>query len=279
MKPHVLFRNSIETESEFTACRLTLPTVQYRSEIPNNTLVIPRYSALPFYKELEDELALSNSKLINSHTQHRYVADITNYYPDIKQLTPQTWTNWSNLPPGSFIVKGRTNSRKHQWSRQMFAETRLEVVKIVNSLLDDTFIRDQGLCVREYIPLKQFTTGINSLPICNEWRFFLLADQIIDYGFYWSDHEDYKPYDLPPPKAFRLVNKVASIVKDKINFYVVDVAETATGEWIVIELNDGSMSGLSMIKPTEFYLNLRYLLEKYYGQTTKEKYYGQKTKR
>lgn len=43
------------------------------------------------------------------------------------------------------------------------------------------------------------------------------------------------------------------IVSQNTNFYVVDIAETKFGEWIVIELNDGQMSGLSDIDAAWFY--------------------------
>jgi hypothetical protein len=38
-----------------------------------------------------------------------------------------------------------------------------------------------------------------------------------------------------------------------------DIAKTQSGEWIVIELNDGQMSGLSENDPNVLYKNLKYL--------------------
>jgi len=46
-------------------------------------------------------------------------------------------------------------------------------------------------------------------------------------------------------------------VGNKSNFYVIDVAKTQSGEWIVIELNDGQFSGLSAIDPNDLYMNLK----------------------
>ena len=41
------------------------------------------------------------------------------------------------------------------------------------------------------------------------------------------------------------------------NFYVIDVAKTARKDWVVIELNYGGQSGLSMNDSGELYGNLR----------------------
>jgi len=251
-----LFRASEDFEEEYEIAKETLsfPVYRFRSEIPSNHLVFGRYSVLPFRKELGEELALNNSRLVNSYRQHQYIANF-DYYEDIKEFTPQTWFQWANLPEGEYIVKGRTNSRKFQWKHQMYAPSKNDVTRIVSRLMDDSLVRDQGVVVREFVKLRKFMDGMNGLPVTNEWRFFLLKDQIIDYGYYWADEPDCQPYEQPPVECFDLVNKISNIVKEKTNFFVVDVGEKENGEWIVIELNSGEMSGLSLIDPFRFYAN------------------------
>lgn len=53
---------------------------------------------------------------------------------------------------------------------------------------------------------------------------------------------------------------MARICAAHAEFYVIDVAKTVYGEWIVIEMNDAQMSGLSMVEPIELYTNLYALL-------------------
>lgn len=250
----ILFRKGLEEEGELEAAKLYFDVYESRSILPSNSIIIPRYSALPFYSELETDVTNSGSNLINSYNQHLYVADIKNWYKDLGFCTPKTWFLWGDLPEGQYVVKGRTNSRKHEWKKRMFAESKESVRNIVESLLDDALINEQGLCVREYIPLETYDYGINGLPITNEWRFFLLGDKIIDYGYYWSFFEGQKPEI--EPAALELVNKITNFVSDNINFYVIDIAKTLSGKWILIELNDGSMSGLSDIPADRFYKNL-----------------------
>jgi hypothetical protein len=61
--------------------------------------------------------------------------------------------------------------------------------------------------VRQYIPLKNFGTGINGLPITEEYRFFILDGKIISSDFYWSEHLEYikEEYDfVPNSKMFQI---------------------------------------------------------------------------
>ena len=261
MEPIVLFRYSDEVDEEFQAIFAEPWIYNSRTLLPKNSLVVARYSCLPFYKELEQDLAWQGSKLINSWEQHTYIADIENWYEDLKDFTPQTWFDWSCLPEGSFVLKGRTNSKKFQWNTQMFAKTREDVPRIANNLLNDQLISQQGLCVRKYVPLKRFDTSINGLPITDEWRVFFYKNTIISYGYYWSNFADKQPYLTLPGPALRLLRQVGEIASKKTNFFVVDIARTEDNDWIVIELNDGQMSGLSMNEPNQFYERLMFIVK------------------
>lgn len=256
----ILFRKSLEEEGEFEAASSSFQTYEFRSQVPSDSLVIARYSALPFYKELEAELALRNSKLINSYAEHEYIADIENWCNDIRAFTPKSYFTWTDLNEGKFVVKGRTNSRKFQWNTSMFADGREQLLKVINNLLQDDMISNQGLCVREYVPLVTYEKAINDLPITNEWRMFFYKEKLIDYGFYWSIYDGSRPQDIAP-EGKRVAQEVANIISKKTNFFVLDMAETESMGWICIEINDGQQSGLSTIDPTSFYTNLKRVLD------------------
>jgi hypothetical protein len=257
----ILFRNSwhhngeLETGEEFEIAKKYFPVYEYRSEVPKNSLVIGRYSVLPFYEELEKELATKGSKLINSYKQHRYLADITNYYEDLKEFTPNTHTQWGDLKEGQYVVKGKTNSRKFRWGTHMYAPNRDSLLQVIRNLFSDQMIADQGVVVRDYVPLKRLGEGINGLPISAEWRCFCYKNKILATGFYWSNFEELSPGNLPK-KGIDFLTKVTAIVSSKANFYVVDIAQKENGEYIVVELNDGQMSGLSCVDHNEMYANL-----------------------
>ena len=276
MKPIVLFRKSTEMlmqddiDNEFNACSKFLTTHEFRSDIPSGSLVIGRYSVLPYYQELEKELINKNCKLVNSYEQHRYIADIRNYYADLADFTPQTWTQWGDLPDDmSFVVKGVTNSRKHQWNTHMFAKSNKDVVNVVKNLMNDTLICSQGIVVREFVPLRKIEEGINGMPMSYEWRFFFYKERMLCHGFYWSCAEDAEKIDIPT-KVIDFAQEIAYIVSRKTNFFVLDIAIEENGDPILIEVNDGQMSGLSMCNPNELYENLskRLRVNQYYDDVS-----------
>ena len=46
-------------------------------------LVIPRFSAIPFYKEQEYDVNSIGAKMINDINQHNYIVDMYNWYEDL----------------------------------------------------------------------------------------------------------------------------------------------------------------------------------------------------
>lgn len=254
MQPIVLFRKDITTEEEFDIAKNYFDVVETRSRIPSNRLVITRYSALPFYKELEEDVSFVGSKLINSFREHSYVANFY-YYWDIEDLTPKTYFRLDEVPEGGpYVVKGVTNSRKFDWNNMMFAKDRRKAIDVACDLQKDSMIQYQDIIVREFVPLVKVEDGLNGLPMSNEWRFFCYKDKILSKGFYWSNAETEGTLEQ---EAIDLVNEVINRVKDKVSFFVVDVAQTTNGNWIVIELNDGGMSGLSNNDPHVLYESLK----------------------
>lgn len=254
----VLFREDSSNHDEFKFCKDFLITKTRRSLIPPNNLVIGRYSVLPFYKELEDDIYALGSKLINSYDQHKYIADFQ-YYEDIKDFTFKTFFNGYDLPEDKYVVKGATNSRKHEWDTMMYAPNKRRAMEIYCDLKNDSLIRCQDIIFRKYVPLETLEYGLNNLPITNEWRLFFLGDRLVDFDFYWSCIEQERVKSLIPdfgsngiPFAF----KVAKIIAKKINFFVIDIAKTESGEWVLVECNDAQMSGLNSIEPELFYFNL-----------------------
>lgn len=133
-KSVILFRKDIDTEEELSVAQKYFNCYEFRSQIDKNSIVIGRYSVLPFYKELEAELNLKNSSLINSFKQHNYIADIFQWYDDLREYTPKTYSQWGNLGDGEWVVKGITNSRKQRWNTHMYANGRESLLKVIKTL-------------------------------------------------------------------------------------------------------------------------------------------------
>lgn len=151
------------------------------------------------------------------------------------------------------------NSKKLQWDTHMFAPNKQAATQVMLRLFDDGFLQGQTIICREYVPLKTFMTGPRGIPVTNEYRVFVLNDRLLCSGYYWApyvaDLEDLG-VRLPsrmPRQAYYLVDNVIRTLRGRTPFYVVDVAETTSGEWLVVELNDGQMAGLAEIDPETFY--------------------------
>jgi hypothetical protein len=255
--PIVYFRQTDRfDEPELTACKTVFPVVENRGKIPNDSLVIPRYSALPFYKELEQDVQASNSKLINSFAQHNYVANLSYWYRDFEDITPKTWFRLSDAlsqAKGALVLKGETNSKKFSWNTHMYASNLIEAGEVYSRLSEDGLIGTQSIVLREFVELKNYGKMISGIPISHEFRCFFYKDKLLTKAYYWAN-EDVDPED-DIPESF--IKDVAARASPHINFWVADVAQTKAGDWIVVELNDGSMSGLSRNSPETLYKELK----------------------
>lgn len=230
-------------------------------DIKSNDIVVGRYSMLPYYDEVESNINILGAKLINSYKQHLYIADLGAYVNELgEDITPKTWSELCdvNTNEAPFILKGQTNSKKNLWNTHCYAKTFEDAKKVYYRLSEDTFISQQKIYIRKYIPLVSLGTSITGMPFAKEFRFFVLNKKIISGGFYWSPFiEDIieQGYAVPDisevPEDF--LNEVIWRVGNNCNFYGIDVAQDVNGKWWVIELNEGQCMGLSANEPEIFY--------------------------
>ncbi len=264
MKPVLLFRKNKIFQDEINIAKKYFDVYHHRTDIPANSFVIPRFTMLPYPEELEYDVLNLKSKLINTASQHQYIAQF-DYYYDIEKYTPRTWFRFEDIPFSKreqpFVIKGKTNSKKFEWKEKMFCENFNEVVKKGSALLMDSAISEQGIIIREFQELETFETLDNGLPITNEWRIFFFQEEVIAFDYYWGIIED-KTKVVEKRKDFEenglyFAKEVAKNISEFVPFFVLDVAKTNNGHWIIIEINDGCQSGLNhTIDPDIFYKNL-----------------------
>lgn len=259
------------TEGECEVCSKYFDVVESRCHPKvKGKVVIGRYSCLPHYSELVRDLSYVDAGLINTYEQHLYVADLARWYEDLKESTPKTWFRLEDLPDdiGPVVLKGQTNSKKFQWRTAMYASNKRDAIQVYLRLREDFFLQDQGIYIREFVPLRNYFSCITGLPVTKEYRFFVLNKEILAGGYYWSNHVDELENagifhsDQDVPREF--LEKIVSIVGDKCMFYVLDVGQLDNGEWVVIELNDGQQSGLSEVDPDKLYRNLKLGLSRFF---------------
>jgi hypothetical protein len=261
--PVILFRHDGTNGEEYEIAGRFLPVTTRRTACRDN-LVVGRYSVLPFYGELALDLIQNHSLLINPIVAHSWIVQALYHAdPDLKPFLPRAW-NDDTFPrsnfSGPFVVKGRTNSRKHQWSQKMFAADRQAAILVACALRDDPVIGPQGILYREYIPLRSFGEGLNGLPWANEWRCFYLGERRLAHGYYWSEAPDAETRIIDQD-ALLFADAIARIVAHHVPFFVLDVAERADGGWLLVDVNDAQMSGLSLVPAETLYANLKEALE------------------
>lgn len=262
----ILYRDYDFSQAEIAAARPHFDLTNTRMSIKRDDLVIGRYSVLPYYQEQVRDINAIGAQLINSYDQHMYVADLRRWYEDLREpmsdgamLTPKTWFDSRAMIEdasydGPYVVKGITNSRKDMWFTHMFAQTKADAMEVAVRLQQDTLISQQPIVFRQYVPLKEYDKSVLGAPIAYEWRFFFAYGELLCGAWYWSNYiDENKP--IPPVERvpYSFLGEVNKRIRDKVNFVVVDVAETVDGEFMVVELNDGQMSG-----PSENNLDLLY---------------------
>lgn len=246
-----------------------VPVVEHLYDIPAGSTVIPRYRAIPFGNLLQDEVEHLGSHLINSYREHRNIADSSAwaYLLDGSDgeaaLTPRQYGvhDIPHLPEGEWFVKGETNSLKLKWLEGSYAPTTADLHRIVSVVQNDTYIGNQDVVIKPFQRYRKLATGLNGQPIFHERRVFVLDSQIASEAFYWSSWTDEVgevSYDRTAYES--ALQDAISRVSHLARFVVIDMAEYADGSWGVVELNDGSMSGLSDNDPAVLWGNVASLL-------------------
>lgn len=268
----VIYARSTFEKEELEVAAKHFPIINYRTQVEAGDLVVCRYSLLPFAQDLEVEVQSLGGRLINTHREHQYVADLQNWEEDLRGMTPRTWFRIQDAPEeGPFVVKGQTNSRKDRWRTHMFAANRREATEVQLRLQDDNLFAEQKIYVREFVKLKTLGIDIGGAPVTLEYRFFVYRGRVLASGYYWANQlEDGKYWETQAavpgpeivPQAF--LDSVLEKVAGKCPFLVLDVGILEDGTPIVIELNDGCMSGLSCVDPEVLYSGLYAALRAHY---------------
>ena len=90
------------------------------------------------------------------------------------------------------------------------------------------------------------------IPPSFEFRTFWWHGQFVAGGPYWGGFYDWTASEKQEALA------VARVAAQRIDLplIVLDVAQTASGEWIVIECNDGQESGCAAMQPLTVWQNI-----------------------
>ena len=261
LRPVILFR-TYEYEQEAVIAARYLPVLENLAQIKPSDLVIGRFSLQPFYDLVAAEIESKGAQLLVSYADYYFISHLLQWSGLLAGLTPRSWeaTQIAEIPelPHGYFIKGETNSLKHDW-QSTYTTEKDSILDLITNLRNQPLLATQTMVVREFVPLQTYFLTPAGLPITEEYRFFVLDGQVISGGFYWQSY-------LPTIKAagfepdFRRVPSdfLAEVSRrlDFLRFFVVDIAITAAGEPLVIEINDPGMSGLVGNNAEILYANL-----------------------
>lgn len=210
-----------------------------------------------FYELLYEALLKKNVKLINTPIEYMNCHYFPNSYKYIESMTPmsiwfdieQYYNNFDNLlsklsvfDDNPIIIKDYVKSRKHEWNDACYisrASNQDEVRRVTNNFVNRQGDElNGGLIYKRYIELEFMKNHSKSnMPLTKEFRIFVKNHKPVYIVDYW-DEGTYGNEELPLAK-FKDV-----FIRIKSNFFTVDVAKTSIGEWIIIEVGDGQVSGI-----------------------------------
>ena len=206
------------------------------------------------YGGLYDALAVRGIRLINDPQQYRHAHHLPENYPVISGHTPRSvWLTgdlgldriMEALAPfgdAPVIVKDFVKSRKHEWLEACFipsAADRGAVVRVVGRFLelqgDDL---NEGLVFREYVEFEPVGVHPRSgMPLTEEYRTFWLDGEPLFSAPYWAEGK----YRTSEPPIGRFAGVAAAV---RSRFFTMDLARRRDGDWMIVEVGDGQVSGL-----------------------------------
>ncbi len=234
-------------------------------------IIYRRWMLTPFqYAQLYDGLLERNYILVNTPEEYQNC----HYLPDslkfIQGQTPETIFqpidgdhNLASIVElasvfGSrpVIIKDYVKSEKHDWETACFVPDASNTSRLTETINNFLKLRGKylnvGIVIREFVSLRELAThSLSGMPLKEEYRLFFLKGKLLGVFDYWEEG-DYGPSEIDTSAFEELAATISS------NFFSMDIARKVNGEFIIIELGDGQVSGLpESVDLAEFYRQIK----------------------
>ncbi len=208
------------------------------------------------YEMLYHGLLEKNIQLVNDPAEYRFCHYLPENYETIKLFTPKTTykaltgkfemadfeeqiQSFGNAP---IIVKDYVKSQKHYWEEACFIPNANDFGKVESVVRRFLELQDgdlnEGIVFREYLELEELAAHSQSgMPLTKEFRVFVKDAKVMSVFKYWDEGE----YGETEPVLMQFEALLPSI---KSHFFTMDIAKQKNGDWIIVELGDGQVSGL-----------------------------------
>jgi hypothetical protein len=223
--------------------------------LPPAVTAVGRFGVVDDYPEFCALLEERGIRLINSPEEHWRASELPGWYPHISDLTPRSL--WFTAPPSSdeigarlgwpVFIKGSRQTSQHRADRAI-ARSPEDYARIVDHYQQDPILRWQPIVCRAFAALRPVPAPpTDRIPPSFEFRTFWWRGSCVGAGPYWTASGG---YDWTPTEAQEALARAAEAARRvAVPFLVVDVAQTTSGQWVVIECNDGQESGYGGVSP------------------------------
>lgn len=215
----------------------------YAPEAP----VVARVGAIDDYAAFHQARLEEGIRLVHSPAQHDRCSLASGWAPLLGELTPETWV-CETLPPVGAVearfgwpvfIKGDRQTSRHRGELSI-ARSPEDYARIAAAWGEDRILRWQRAAVRRFVPLRKVADRPEGIPASHEFRAFCWRGQVVSAAPYWVNHR----YEASPVERAAITRLAAEAARRvDVPFLVVDVAQSAAGDWIVIECNDAQESG------------------------------------
>jgi ATP-grasp domain, R2K clade family 3 len=220
---------------------------------PKKITAIGRFGAIANYDEMYERFATDGIFLVHSPEQHRLASELPCWYPLMEGLTPRSL--WFSEPPDidvleqtiglPLFLKGSRQTSRHRAALSIIHSAE-DYHRAIKAYKEDPILCWQDFVCREFIQLRPVPAeATEKVPASFEFRSFWWLGQCVAAGQYWSTSYDWTPEE----KEAALAVAQEAALRLNLPFVVIDIAQTITGEWIVIECNDAQESGYAAIFP------------------------------
>lgn len=209
---------------------------------PPDQPVVARIGAINDYDTCYANFMADGIRLVHTPAQHARCSLASGWAPLLGDLTPETWVR-DTLPPVEEVearfgwpvfIKGDRQTSRHR-AELSIARSRADYARIGEAWGADRILRWQRAAVRRFVPLRKVGDRPEGIQASHEFRVFCWRGRVVSAAPYWTSHP-YAASSAEEAAIHHLAEEAARRVD--VPFLVVDVAQTATGAWIVIECND-----------------------------------------
>mgnify|MGYP006286891915 FL=1 len=147
---------------------------------------------------------------------------------------------------------------KHEWKETCYVKKRKRLIQQVKQMsMVNWHLPDDGIALREFLPLNYQFKAFNEMPVAKERRYFIKDGGIQCHHPYWPE-ESIQFYSIEKPERWReqlavlntetddekvqlerMAKKVAQVVD---GYWSVDFAQRNNGVWYLIDMAKGEDS-------------------------------------